>query len=1072
MKTYQLHDFVEDYPCQDDPEIQYKTAQRKEFNELASGDVVEKVGGRFFKHQELFLRYVRQYNRILNIQETGTGKSGSIINVAEFYKKNNESIKRVYIIQPGPATANDFKNQILKLSDENEYMNDKIKYANSKASITNNLTRLIKEWYSIETYQQFAKKSYSDKIIEEEFSDCIFFFDEAHKLRTLSDETSAISSEEINKIYEYIWRVCHVAKRTKIILATATPMINSTIDFIPLINLLLPMNFQLPFYKNKDNFYDLVTLEQLEPYFRGKITFIKFLEAEIDVVNVGEILKHKHKIKMASLDKRLKSEPLIPEVKTVKDNKIITLKLPKISSQPLVKSTETIYESNAKVVKLEMSELQRIGYARAKKSKKSFFLAERQASVFVYPNGKYGTRGFEEYSQKDELGEYSFVDSKDGKGLNKFINEQNLEDSMANLQVMSVKFHYYLSIELEQSKKKHPGNSFCYIEFVNASGAILLGMILRIFGFEEYQSNYSAFDLKTKKIQINKGKRFALLTGKQGNLQEILNLFNSYENRHGEYIQMLVASETVRDGINIKNVLRGYIMTPVWHEAGMYQALSRFIRADSHDFLIHELRSSGEASESESIPRVEIHRLCSMDTVDEKLYLDSEQKNIRNQRDLTFMKMCAFDGIINYKRNTLGNSDLKLWDGEKMPLKSEYIYNTYYLYYVDKLIKEIKLKIIEIIRVKFLIEYDELKEKINTVDYVFNTAIQELVYNKEIISNYQNTLYYTLDFNPSSNLLYMKRENLYDIPLKESTENNLYLDNEYPILAKITQLTKESEQINEFEERFSPVVASTTENIKNYYIETQNHLLFQKLLELALIKVTKKETTDLDEIILKMFSNYYIFTKKPSNYYNVVEKAFSKESEKKQGRRRGEKSMAGLKDIDLNKIEPKETDEVVIIHFYQPTSETAFAINTIFETDNRKIKIYTYNSSSSEAELPEFRETDRIESFIYNFMFTEMYKKILAPFNAANYYGSYIMRGDTKSSIVEKEKNFFRIIDNTQDSSRGKVCTSFNIKKIEDILIYLDTDKKYAHIKKRKKPIICPLLLELFREKKLLFESF
>lgn len=1062
MKTYQLHDFVEDYPCQDDPGIQYKTAQRKEFNELASSNVVEKVDGRFFKHQELFLRYVRQYNHIFNIQETGTGKSGSIINVAEFYKKNNENIKRVYIIQPGPATSNDFKNQILKLSDENEYVNDKIKYANSKASITNNLTRLIKEWYSIETYQQFAKKSYSDKIIEEEFSDCIFFFDEAHKLRTLSDETSAIASEEINKIYEYIWRVCHVAKRTKIILATATPMINSTIDFVPLLNLLLPMDYQLPFYKNKDNFYDLVTLEQLEPYFRGKITFIKFLEAEIDVENVGEILEHTHHIKMASDDKRLTSEPLIPEVKTVKNNKIISTKVPAWSKQPLVKTVEKTYKSEAKVVKLKMSELQKIGYARAKKSKKSFFLAERQASVFVYPNGKYGVRGFEEYTQKNELGEYNFVNSADGKDIPTYINEQDLEDSLANLQIMSAKFHYYLTLELAASKKRKPGNSFCYIEFVNASGAILLGMILRVFGFEEYQSNYSAFDLKTKKILIGKGKRFALLTGKQGNLQEILNLFNSYENRHGEYIQMLIASETARDGINIKNVLRGYIMTPVWHEAGMYQALSRFIRADSHDFLI---------AESDDRPLIEIHRLCTLDTVDEKLYLDSELKNIRNQRDLKFMQMCAFDGIVNYKRNALKDPDLELWDGEKMPPKSEYIYNTYYLYYVGKLIKEVKLKIIEIIRVKFLIDYDELKEEISAVDYVFNTAIQELVYNKEIISNYQNTLYYVLDFNPSSNLVYMRRENLYDISSKESTENDLYLDNEYPILAKITQLTEESEQISEFMERFLPVTDVTAENIKNYYIETQNHLLFQRLLEIALIKVSKKQVTGLDEIILKMFSNYYIFTRKPSNYYDIVEKAFSKESEKKQGRRRGEHSIAGLKEVDLNRFDPKETDEMIIVHFYQPTSETAFAINTIFETDNKKIKIYSYMPDGS-AELSEFRETDRVESFIYNFMFTKMYNKILAPFNAANYYGSYIMRGDTKSSIIEKEKNFFRIIDNTQDISRGKVCTSFNIKKIEEILIYLDTNKKYAHIKKRKKPVICPLLLELFREKKLLFESF
>lgn len=1062
MKTYQLHDFVDDYPCQNDPYIQYKTAQRREFNELASGNVVEKVGGRFFKHQELFLRYVRQYNRIFNIQETGTGKSGSIINVAEFYKKNNENIKRVYIIQPGPATANDFKNQIIKLSDENEYMNDKIKYANSKASITNNLTRLIKEWYSIETYQQFAKKGYTDKIIEEEFSDCVFFFDEAHKLRTLSDESSSISSEEINKIYDYIWRVCHVAKRTKIILATATPMINSTIDFIPLINLLLPMDFQLPFYKTKDNFYDLVTLEQLEPYFRGKITFIKFLESNIEVINVGEILEKEHKVKMASDDNRLKSEPLIPEVKSVKDNQIITINLPSHSKQPLVKTVEKNYKSEAKVVKLQMSEIQKAGYSRAKKSKKSFFLAERQASVFVYPNGSFGVRGFEQYTQKDEFGVYSFIDSQDGKGLNKFINEKSLEDSLNNLQIMSCKFHYYLTIELEQSKKEKPGNSFCYIEFVNASGALLLGMILRIFGFEEYQSNYSAFDLKTKKIQISKGKRFALLTGKQGNLQEILNLFNSYENRHGEYIQMLIASETARDGINIKNVLRGYIMTPVWHEAGMYQALSRFIRADSHDYLIAE---SGR-------PNVEIHRLCTMDTVDEKLYLDSELKNIRNQRVLKFMQMCAFDGIINYERNTLKDKELELWDGESMPPKNEYIYNTYYLYYVDNLIKEVKRKIIQIIRVSFFIDYDELKEKIAAVDYVYNTAIQELIYNKEIISNYQNTLYYILDFNPSSNLLYMRRENLYNNILNESTENDLYLDNEYPVLSKITYLEEGSEQVQEFLDKFGTVNETTAENIKNYYIESQNHLLFQKLLEIALIKVSKKETSALDEIILKMFSNYYIFTKKPTNYYSLVERAFSKESEKKQGRRRGENSMAGLKDIDLNKHKPEENDEMVIVHFYQPTSETAFAINTIFETDNRTIKIYEYLPSTGEGKLEEFRETDKIENFIYNHMFTEMYKRILAPFKSANFYGSYIMRGDTKSTIVEKEKNFFRIIDNTQDSSRGKVCTSFNINKIEDILAYLDINNKYSNLKKRKKPIICPILLELFRERKLLFESY
>lgn len=1062
MNTYQLHDFVEDYPCQNDPEIQWKTAQRKEFNELESGMTSEKVNGRFFNHQELFLRYVRQYNRILNIQETGTGKSGSIINLAEFYKKNNENIKRVYIIQPGPATANDFKNQISKLSDENEYMNDKIKYANNAATATNNLTRLIKEWYSIETYQQFAKKNYSDSVIEEEFSDCIFFFDEAHKLRTLNDENNKIGADEINKIYNFIWRVCHIAKRSKIILATATPMINDTLDFVPLINLLLPMNFQLPFYKNKENFYDLVTLEQLEPYFRGKITFIKFLESNIEIRNIGEELNYEHKITMAS--EGLDSEPLISDVKVIQNNNIITQKSSPLNKQPLVKSIDNIFKSKTKIVKLEMSELQTIGYNASKKKNKSFFLSERQAAVFVYPNKMYGIKGFEYYTEKDELGEYVFKENE----MSKYVNEQDLKTSLENIKTMSVKFHYYLSIEIEKSKLEKPGNSFCYLEFVNASGALLLGMLLTVFGFQEYRSNYSAFDLYTKKIIIDKGKRFALLTGKQGNLQDILNLFNSYENRHGEYIQMLIASEAARDGINVKSVLRGYIMTPGWHESGMHQALSRFIRADSHDYLFEE---------SGKIPIVEIYRLCSANTVDEKLYIDSEAKNISSVRIINYMIECAFDGLINIKRNlgSLKKEDrsIELWSGNKPPPKSEYIYNTYYLYYTDNLVKKTKRKIIEKIKINFVMDYDLLKKETGDVDYIFNTAIQELILNNEIISNYQNTIFYTLKYNQSTKLIYLRRENLYNIKNYESTENSLYLDNEYSVLARVLFIGSDDEQIKDFYEKFSEVDEKTYENVKNFYIDSQNHLLFQKLLELALIKTIRKQTTDLDNLILKMLSNYYIITKKPSGYYTEVEKAFSKESEKKQGRRRGEESKAGLKEINLSEYDKKETDELIIVHFYRPTEETAFSINTIFETDNKNIKILNTNPRMEEEEnIMEFRETDRVESYIYNFMFSEYYRAIMAPFKAAEYYGTYIMRGDSKTDIVEKEKSFFRIIDNTQDNSRGKQCTSFNIEKIDEILTYLDTNKKYANIKKHKKPVICPLLLDLFREKKLLFESF
>ena len=55
-----LHNFIENYIEQDDPEIQWNIACRKEFNELISDKIkLEKVD-RFYKHQQLFLRYIRQ----------------------------------------------------------------------------------------------------------------------------------------------------------------------------------------------------------------------------------------------------------------------------------------------------------------------------------------------------------------------------------------------------------------------------------------------------------------------------------------------------------------------------------------------------------------------------------------------------------------------------------------------------------------------------------------------------------------------------------------------------------------------------------------------------------------------------------------------------------------------------------------------------------------------------------------------------------------------------------------------------------------------------------------------------
>lgn len=1110
MSNLELHNFVEDYVCQDNDDIQWKTASRYEFFKLRSDPKKDKKEGNYFYHQEVFLRYVRQYNKIFNIQGTGTGKSGSIINVAEYYKNNAEGIKRVYVLQPGPPTVKDFKSQIRKLSQQKEYNNLKIRSALTERSRKNNINRIINEWYSVETYRQFAKRNAGDEIIKEEFSDCIIFMDEAHKLRNLDDnDGGTLTSSELDNIYQFLWRVTHLAERSKIIISTATPMINETKEFALLLNLLLPMNFQLPI-NISNTFYDRTTLSQLEPYLRGKITFIKFLESKIIVNNMGTILNdYNHNILMPK-NVNYKGEALIPIKKDIVDNNIVTLQEVKEKKQPLVEAVEKKFASQAKVFMLPMTNIQLETYNKTIKDTGAFFINQRYASIFVFPNGQYGNKGFKNYIDKDEYGNYTFKDSIVYRNENREIvrfpslkkyfqtdSEENIEKSLLNLGNMSSKFKFFIEKELKASRQEKPGNSFCYIEFVEGSGAEVLGLLLKTFGFEEFTTTVDPFNIRTGKLDgISKGKRFAFLTGKSNNIETTLKLFNSRENMHGEYIQMIIASKLARDGVNIFNVLRGYIMTPSWHESGMYQALSRFIRADSHDYLydlydkkikieIYRLAATRE-NELELVKKGNYDKLC----IDIKNYLISEEKNIKNKRIIRFMKQVAFDAYLNYDRNTIkevesftdesdyGERFFKIWKARGAPNNkirtgiarnqgpnmSEIVSNTYNLLYAQNNICQIKEKIITILQKNFYMSVDNIKrelekDKIEYSDYIIFQAIYELVYNNETIANYQNTLLYKI-FN-KGDIIFIKRENLKHSN-RLSTENDIYFIEPLPMITK--KLPGEEEEIK-YEKMKAYLMDKSKAEIRDYYILRQYYTLFKRLLEESLVALKNDNLNSLFRNILDLMSNYYMVVDKPRAYLEAGEKALV-EMPKGQGRKRAANSDAGLKKLNFAKIKDERSREKIYVHFYKESEKTAFAISSILESSNRVIRILTDNT---------FEDASLVETYVYNYLFTQEYNKILQKYKQSKYYGTYILRGgENEEFIADKKKNFFRIIDNSNERNKGIMClfnsTANNIK----ILKYLDTEKKYDDLTKGRprKNEICAAILNLFREKDLLFESF
>ena len=155
------------------------------------------------------------------------------------------------------------------------YETDSIRNAPDEKAQKKNVTTSLKRWYQIFTYGSFASKleAMSDAEIKARFSGSIVFIDEVHNLRT-EKITDAGKQRSKKKTYDQLWRLNHIAERCIHIIASATPMVNKVSEIGPIMNLILPEDNQF----GPDIDFENITLEQLEPYMRGKISYVRALD--------------------------------------------------------------------------------------------------------------------------------------------------------------------------------------------------------------------------------------------------------------------------------------------------------------------------------------------------------------------------------------------------------------------------------------------------------------------------------------------------------------------------------------------------------------------------------------------------------------------------------------------------------------------------------------------------------------------------------------------------------------------------------------------------------------------------
>ena len=1024
-----MEEFFYYYPESSDPHIQEILTSKKEFYDLASspGDnrPYEKI---LFRYQELIKRFLFVYDRLLLMHRTGTGKScsafgsseqfkvtliKSITDAAELYGTTERThIKKVYVLTRGKIIIEELKKQLVcKCTESKEYFTQNVLTADNPNKVQKRINKEINKFYIFESFVTFSTKAKEN--IErtgsyEEYEGSMFIIDEAHILTSteydestgerdaedeLAKELLMKEGKKIRESYDFLHELFHNLKRCKVLLMTATPMINSSSEIAPLMNLLLPLDRQMP----TDTDFSSYSIDDLEPYFRGLVSFVRESRLNIEIVREGTDVEF----------------PI-----TIGERSLVT---------------------RSKFFVVSMSPRQTRGYIKA--SNRNFFIDKRQASNFVFPDGSTGIQGFNRYMVKRDNDYY-----EPNNELRGYLQDIN------RLSTLSIKFFEIVKLVKEENQ-----SCFVYCDFLKGCGALLLGAVLRSQGFEQFrvggdivkpktassrQSVYEGYCASAEteiEFHLEQKLRFALITSETPKdvKNNIFKIFNSDANRYGKYIKVIVGSRISRTAINLSNVRQIHILGQAWNSSNTYQAESRGIRATSHVVLLRELGHvqvrifSYLATLDEEVAKEEKLDPLS-DSIDIIMAQTSERKNVLIHRMERVMKSCAIDCQLHYKRNYLPDID------KPGTAENDYDENPfmcfdrppnfedesgYRVLYSKKDIEEKRNHLLE----NFDIEnsngpvnnWMEIRED----SYYFNMALQELVNDLTQIKNNFGFLPYLVDDGKYvfSDLVFPLWDDP-DISMVYYTENMF-----------IQEQNIFEERVREIQVRLDRKIVETLERTEDLkLVEKLSYSAKVKAFEERVLREIKGETIPkYMDYIYDTFKNYlYVFHEPVKALQEEYERMQQKKQKPGPGRKRI-RNIIKVKRLKKPEVKIQGEGEKVYIHtlYGQEFMRTSYTVVS-----------HAFKGASLRILKPsvvlEWRDLKPYEVSIYNMMIQEVNLERNRKMEENMIYGT-----------ISKIDGKFRIHDKTLETEattdarryfRGKVCENWKKKQLIELLWKLE----------------------------------
>jgi hypothetical protein len=559
-------------------------------------ELVKAPGDDYFYHQRIVRKYMVYNDKLLLIHDAGVGKTRSAMGfLMEILDAPLKKIyRRIYIV--APTTLHDeWKN-----TPEYTVLKDKVSI-------------------SLITYLDLSAMK------PDQNPGSIFVVDEVHKFSNedvmrrvgeidFNNPPSLVNTARTNStlpIYKGIWNMTNNTPLSKTILLTATPMRNSSEDFYPVVNLIVPLAEQM---WDRGNLPDD---EGLKNVLTGRVSYVRAADEGIQIEyglspemltgicisqffsGVGEVTLAR--IYSPEVGREYPLPPLLSDFPlshlklevggtgeyvildlgrrefitqedgsiecSIRDNLVTFTKIPQ---GDLLITAPTLMNNRMRVggvnpVEVPVVESMLTPYH-------SHLFVRKQAEPNVNPLQGQGPAVFNSYLLLSSLGSSEITPGE-------LMHLSSLYYTTINI--------FLRSLPMESREPIHPnwrehvldesvetGKNIFYYEFTESRGGIEdLARVLEMVGYERFENrdNLKAFDTLPKKA------RFILNPTERDRA-----LFNHQDNWDGSFIQISLYSERGATGVNYLDV-RHIHRIPHWTPSENTQSLYRGIRAKSHE---------------------------------------------------------------------------------------------------------------------------------------------------------------------------------------------------------------------------------------------------------------------------------------------------------------------------------------------------------------------------------------------------------------------------------------------------------------------------------------------------------